>query len=281
MALAEGQVQVRDLVMGPGTDFETLRGFNPWALAARVDQSSPRSQDHGSWSGTEWRDEMVVPIPLRVRKVGDRSPGGWVSAHQQLLAAFAPSHTDIELRWCTGGVEYVMFGRPRVVDPEVDTAPAGWTVTRCAFAAIDPRIYSGEETVANVGLPSSSGGLVWPVTWPVTWDAVVSSGVVQVTNAGGAAVRPRLVIYGPVSGPRVTLVDTGQTLAWDVSLAAGQWLDVDTDQRTSLINGQVSRSGQMTSRQWFELPAGRSEIAFNASVFEAGASLTVAYRSAW
>lgn len=281
MALAEGQVQVRDLVMGPGTDFETLRGFNPWALAARVDQSSSRSQDHGSWSGTEWRDEMVVPIPLRVRKLGDRSPGGWVSAHQQLLAAFAPSHTDIELRWCTGGVEYVMFGRPRVVEPEVDTAPAGWTVTRCAFAALDPRIYSGEQQIATTVLPSSSGGLAWPDVWPQTWPAVVTSGVIQVTNAGGVAVRPRLVIYGPVGGPRVTLVGTGQSLAWDLSLSAGQWLDVDTDQRTSLINGQVSRSGQMTSRQWFELPPGSSEIAFNAAFTNPDAQLSVAYRSAW
>lgn len=281
MPLAEGQVQIRGLVMGAGTDFETLRGFNPWAIAARVDQSDARAWDHGSWSGAEWRDELVVPIPLRVRNQADRSPGGWVSAHQQLMAAFAPSHTDIELRWCTGGVEYVMFGRPRVVDPEVDTAPAGWTVTRCAFAALDPRIYSGAETVESTGLPSSSGGLTWPVTWPQVWPAVVSSGRIQAYNAGGTATRPRLVINGPATDPRVTLVGTGQVLAWDLELAAGQWLDVDTDRRTSLINGQVSRSGQMTSRQWFELPPGFSEIAFDAATPNPDASLLVAYRSAW
>lgn len=434
MALSEGQVQVRGLVMGPGTDYETLRGFNPWAVAARVDQSSARSGDHGSWSGAEWRDEVVVPIPLRVRSRSDRSVAGWVPAHQALMAAFAPSHTDVEMRWCTGGVEYVMFGRPRVVEPEVESAPAGWTVTRCGFAALDPRIYSGVEQVASVGLPSSIGGLTWPttwqllnsnpyfetnvtgwtatggtitrstvrahegaasglltpdgvtaaarvfsaespaapgrqyqtaawvwcavarnveiralwydaahtvisvstailpvpaatwtplfanhvapsgttgtaiqlwmdgtpaashllhvdeatiselrggLTWPVTWNAVVSSGVIQVHNEGTAAARPRLVIYGPCTKPRVSLVGAGRTLAWDLTLAAGQWLDVDTDRRTSLINGQVSRSGQMTSRQWFELPPGQSEIAFNADVYDPAAALHVAYRSAW
>ncbi|NBE80305.1 phage distal tail protein [Micromonospora rubida] len=279
MALSEGQVQVRDLVMGPGTPYSVQAGFNPWAQAARVDQSDRRSWDHGSWSGAEWRDEVVVPVPVLVQ-AGDRSVAGWMTAQQALAAAFAPSHTDIELRWCLGGVEYVMFGRPRVVEPDPSLIGLGMAYTRCAFAALDPRIY-GAEQVASTLLPSSSGGLVWPVAWPETWPAVVTSGRIQASNEGRAPTRPRLVIYGPVEGPRVTLVDTGQTLAWDLTLTAGQWLDVETDRRTSLINGQVSRSGQMTSREWFELPPGTTEIAFNASVHNPDAALSVAWRSAW
>lgn len=280
MPLLEGQLQVRDLVMGPGTPYSVQGGFNPWVSTARVDQAASRSWDHGSWSGAEWRDDVVVPIPVLV-EAESRDAAGWTAAHQALAAAFAPSHTDIELRWCLGGAEYVMFGRPRVVEPDPSLIGLGMAHTRCAFAALDPRIYSGAETVESTGLPSASGGLTWPVAWPQVWSAVVSSGRIQAFNAGVTATRPRLVIYGPITGPRVTLVGTGQTLAWDMTLAAGQWLDVDTDRRTSLINGQVSRSGQMTSRQWFELPQGSSELAFDAAVYGADASLLVAYRSAW
>ncbi|WP_320067864.1 phage distal tail protein [Micromonospora sp. RTGN7] len=280
MALSAGQYQIGDLVMGAGTNYLVLDDVNPWTVTTRYDQVSPRTGDHGSWSGQEWRDEVMVPMRIRVRNQADGTPGGWLAAHQRLAAAFTPSHTDVELRWMTGGVEYMMRGRPRLVEPEVTTIRRGYSVTRCAFAALDPRIY-GAEQVASTLLPSSSGGLVWPVTWPETWPAVVTSGRIQASNEGRAPTRPRLVIHGPVEGPRVTLVDTGQTLAWDLALTAGQWLDVDTDRRTSLINGQVSRSGQMTSRQWFELPPGGSEIAFGASVHNPDAALSVAYRSAW
>jgi len=70
-------------------------------------------------------------------------------------------------------------------------------------------------------------------------------------------------------------------LSWDLDLAAGQYLDVDVDRRTSLINGQVSRSGAMTSRGWFDLAPGHSDIAFSASSFTPDAMLTVTARSAW
>ena len=280
MALLAGQVQVRDLVMGPGTPYSVQGGFNPWTITARVDQSSPRSWDNGSWSGAEWRDEVVIPIPVLVQAL-DGTVDGWTAAHQDLAAAFGPSHIDIELRWRVGSDEWVMFGRPRLVEPDPSQIALGMAHTQCAFVALDPKIYAGLETVLSTGLPSTSGGLTWPVTWPVTWNAVVTSGVLQAVNAGKTATRPRLVIYGPCSGPRVTLTGTGESLAWNLTLTAGQWLDVDTDRRTSLLNGQVSRSGQMTSRQWFELLPGISEIAFGADAYTPDASLVVAYRSAW
>lgn len=277
--LAEGQVQIRDLVMGPGTPYSLQAGFNPWVLTVRTDATSARSRDHGSWSGAEWRDEVVIPIPVLVE--GEtRNVAGWLAAHQRLVAAFAPSHTDIELRWVLGGVEYVMFGRPRLVEPHPGNIGLGLAHTRCAFVALDPRIY-GPETVLSAGLPSVSGGLTWPVAWPQVWPAQATRGTVVVTNGGTAATYPRLVIHGPVQEPRVTHVQSGRTLAWGMSLEAGQWLDVDTARRTSLINGQVSRSGQMTSREWFELPPGDSEIAFAAAIYDPAAQLTVTFRSAW
>ncbi|MEU8329816.1 hypothetical protein [Micromonospora sp. NPDC048839] len=286
MPLTEGQIMVRDLVMGPGTMYETLRGFDPYSRQARVEQSDPRAWGDGSWSGAEWTAEAVVPIPVRVKDAANRSPGGWLAAHQRLAAAFAPSHTDLELRWCTGGTEYVMVGRPRMVEPNVDTAPAGWTYTKCAFAALTPTIYSGTEHSVTMGLPSTTGGLTVPLTTPFSIGATVTSGRQTITNVGTKATGLRLRIDGPVVEPRISLLTSFGTaiLRFWLMLDAGQWLDIDTDARTVYLQGSVSRRG-LTSVEgigWPVLPGGLpGELAFDATAYNSSALLTARWRDAW
>jgi len=285
MPLTEGQVQVRGLVMGPGTVYETLRGFDPWTRQVRADQGDARAWGDGAWSGAEWTAETVVPIPVRVRDIANRTPGGWLAAHQALAAAFAPSHEDIELRWCTGGTEYVLFGRPRMVEPNVETVPAGWSYTRAAFAALDPTIYSGEEHAVTLGLPSAFGGLALPLTLPVTVDAAVTSGRGVITNAGTKSTGLRVRIDGPVAEPRISLLtaDGSAIVRVWATLTVGQWLDIDTAARTVYLNGTASRRGVTTVEGigWPVLPPGTSELAFDASYYTAPATATVRWRDTW
>ncbi len=281
MTLAEGQVQVGDLVMGPGTPYRLLGSVNPWSRSVRADQGGKRAWGHGSWSGAEWQDEAVVPIPVQVQGT-TQDVAGWTAAHQILAAAFAPSHVDVELRWCLGGVEHAVFGRPRMVDPDVKTIGLGYAITQCAFAATDPLIYSGVEHSVQLGLPQTTGGLTVPMACPITVVATVASGRAAVTNAGTAPVGMRWRIGGPVSDPRVAVVSssgTSTTRFW-LDLDAGQWLDVDTAARTVLMNGVVSRRGQ-ASGDWPMLPPGAAEVAFASAAYDVSALLTVSWRDAW
>lgn len=285
MALAEGQVQVRDLVMGPGTLYETLRGFDPWTRQVRAEQGDARAWGDGAWSGAEWTSDAVVPIPVRVKDAANRTPGGWLAAHQRIAAAFAPSHEDVELRWCTGGVEFVLFGRPRMVEPNVDTVPAGWSYTRCAFAALNPTIYGGVEHSMTLGLPSTVGGLTLPLTTPLTIAAAVTSGRAIITNAGTKDTGLRVRVDGPVVEPRVSLLtDAGTAIVrvW-TTLTAGQWLDIDTAARTVYLNGTASRRGVTTADGigWPVLPPGTHELAFDASAYDPAATATVTWRDTW
>lgn len=281
MALAVGQVSIGDLVMGEGTAYR-LPGFNPWARTVRAIQSAPRAWGHGSWSGAEWSDEVVVPMQILVEAVG---LGGWQAAHQLLLAAFAPSADDVELRWNLDGTEYVMFGRPRMVEPEVRTIALGWAMTHAAFVALDPHVYSGVEHSDTLGLPSSVGGLTVPVTVPFSIPAVVTSGRVMLTNAGTADVGLKLRVDGPVSEPRVSLLSTAGTavLRLFMDVEVGQWLDIDTGARTVYLNGVASRRGlaAVSGAGWPVLPTGESELAFDAALFDPLAQLTVRWRDAW
>src|SRR5690554_6903050 len=161
MPLAEGQVQIRDLVMGPGTPYRIMTEFNPFNRSVRADQSGPRAWNHGAWSGVEWAAEATVPMRILVEA---DDVAGWISLHQQLMAAFAPvgeSATDVELRFAMGGREYMMRGRPRMVEPDLKLIGTGKSFTQAAFVALDPFIYSGTEGVAGpLNLPRYEGGLV-------------------------------------------------------------------------------------------------------------------------
>ncbi len=283
MALTEGQVQVRDLVMGRNTSYKMLE-FNPWAATVRADQGGKRAWGHGGWSGVEWRDEVVVPMFIKVTGTG---AAGWLAAHQQLAKALRPvgeSTADIELRWMTGGTEYLMFGRPRMVDPDAKMIGTGQVFTKAAFVALDPLIYSGAETsVANIGLPTFTGGLTVPFTVPFSIPATASEGFASLTNDGTAEVGLDIRLDGPVESPIVTLVrddGTFQELTFDLTLTTGQWLDIDTANRIVLLNGAHSRRGQV-SGHWPILPEGTHELRWRSPSFNDQAAMSVTFRSAW
>lgn len=281
MPLDEGQVQLRDLVMGPGTLYRFDKGnhFNPYVRTTRAEASGDLPWADGGWSGRNVTAQAA--IPMRIVTMGDGS-AGFRSLHEPLAEAFAPSDVDLPITFTVGGAERVMFGRPMVIEPEPRKTD-GKCYYVLGFEALDPTIYSAAEHVEVLGLPSTSGGLTFPATFPVVFDATTTSGRATLVNAGRKATGMRWRIDGPCPQPRVSVVAAGgPVVQWRFldDVAAGQWLDVDTKRRTALINGQVSRRNKVAGG-WPLLPPGSHEIAFDADTFEAAALLTVRWRDAW
>ncbi|MFL6144095.1 MAG: hypothetical protein ACJ72N_19800 [Labedaea sp.] len=281
------QVSVAGLLLGPATSY-TLVDFNPWGKANRATQTDKRAWAHGSWSGRELIDEVVIPIRALINT---ETPADFLAARHQLAAAFKPSDdgTDAELRFRFAGQDYVMFGRPRMVDLEnPELLVLGKSFVKAAFVALDPLIYAATEMQQVLGLPSVSGGLTAPVTAPVTIGATVTAGRATIANAGTQATALKLRI-DPVGAnlvePRVSVL-TGTTvrvLRCNLTLTAGQWMDIDTGARTAYLNGTVSRRGNV-SGDWPLVPPmseGSSELAFDAGVYSASAQLTATWRDAW
>lgn len=283
MPLTEGQVQLRDLVLGPGTPYRFVRGshFNPFKRDVRADQGGTRAWSSGSWSGAEWAEQVAVAMRLVILA---RGPVDYMDRMSALLAAFAPAGADVDLRFVIGGVEYLLQGRPRMVDPESRHLD-GHTYVQAAFVALDPTIYSGVEHSTTLGLPSIVGGLTLPATAPLTVDAAVTSGRGSITNAGTKATGLLVRVDGPVAEPRISLLTDAGTAVVRVwaTLTAGQWLDIDTAARTVYLNGTASRRGVTTTdgTGWPVLPPGTYEIAFDASAYSAAATATVRWRDTW
>ncbi|SCL31927.1 Phage tail protein [Micromonospora nigra] len=284
MALDERQWQLRDLVLGPGTVYRVMDDTNPFATTVRADQGGARAWAHGGWSGVEWQAERVVPMTVLI-DVGANDVGAVIDARHQLAAAFRASHTDLPLTFRLGGREYLLWGRPRMAEPRTDLLGLGRAFVRCAFVALDPMIYSSvEHEVGPVGLPTWTGGLTLPFTAPFTIGATQTGGIDELTNAGTAEVGLRLRVDGPVVQPRISITDPDDvttSLRIDLTVPDGQWLDIDTQARTVLLNGDLaaSRRGQAVG-DFPLLQPGTSSLRF-AAAEEGDGTVTVLWRDGW
>jgi len=152
------------------------------------------------------------------------------------------------------------------------------------IVAKDPLKY-GDLVTRTTLLPSSSGGLVYPVTYPITYTGVSNSGVIRVNNAGNTQAPVWLRIDGPIpaGGWTVTHVGKKQSLSFASSLAlgSGEFVTVDMERREVLAQGQSARAGYVTSRGWFSLDPGINDIAFSATNYSSTALLTAATKPAW
>src|SRR5699024_4479973 len=122
-----------------------------------------------------------------------------------------------------------------------------------------------------------------PVTAPFVIGATLSEGAAVLENEGTADTPLRLRINGPVVRPRVAVLRPGgesRTLRFDTELQAGQWLDIDTGDRTVLLQGKTSRRAQ-TAGTFPLLPPGTSTLRFFAAEHNDDAEVTAVWRSAW
>lgn len=138
-----------------------------------------------------------------------------------------------------------------------------------------------EYTTGALELPSSVGGLTFPITFPIAFNATVTSGSALVTNGGTADVGMVFRIDGPAPEPRITLArgTDVQTLRCNLTVESGQWLTIDTATRSVLLNDLVSRRG-LVAGTFPILNPGTSELSWDCDSYESGARLTATWRNA-
>ncbi|MGH9252557.1 MAG: hypothetical protein ACRD0W_24020, partial [Acidimicrobiales bacterium] len=257
--------------------------FNPWTRGVRADQGGPRAWNHGGWSGAEWVEPAEVPFTV---KVLGTDAGSWLALHQQLAKAFAPSSVDVELRFTLGGREYVMFGRPRGINPSPIRLGVGEVFTDCRFGAPDPNIYSGQlHSTDPIPLPTQVGGLTVPFAAPFSVPGMVIGGRVDLLNEGTTEAGLVVRIDGPVTEPRLTLQRPDgaiQSVTWHgLTIPAGQFLIVDTAARQAFLNGDQASAAHPGHADWPLLQAeATSVLRFNAAEHDDG-KLVAQWRDAW
>lgn len=146
----------------------------------------------------------------------------------------------------------------------------------------DSRLLGGDGTEdyqfsATAYLPSAVGGLQLPVTPPFTIGATVIGNSVTVAAEGNAQPPVLVRVNGPAVQP-IIRDDTGGQMVLDISLDAGQWLDVDLDARNIKINGQVNRRNVLRG-PWITPRPGMT-LSLDAAVYDPLTSMTVFWTDA-
>ncbi|HET8581774.1 MAG TPA: hypothetical protein VFL65_00870 [Jatrophihabitans sp.] len=258
-----------------------LEKLSGWGSPASTLSLTQKPRDHGAWGdGPAYLTPRVLAASGTIEAP---TPALAWQAHDRLCRAVALDPVRLTVheaerdRWC-------MVQRDDEVIPDWITDRAfEWSAQ---LVAKDPRKY-GDPITATVGLPSSSGGLTWPVAWPIRWDASTTSGVLHIYNPGDIPVPVKMRIDSgalPLDGPFIRHDGAGVELVLSsaYTLGAGSWLDVDTGRKWVLEGGTASRNGWIVKRGWFRLDPGPNDFIFgNAGAYTAAASLTLTATPAW
>lgn len=127
-------------------------------------------------------------------------------------------------------------------------------------------------------LASGGGGAV-PATVPMTL-AADSGGKIFVTNGGNGVAYPTARISGPVTNPSLRNATTGEEIRLDITLAVGEYLDLDFRRKT--VTDQSGRNRYDAKEgDWWTLAPGTNEVRFIADSGDPAAQTTFTSLDAW
>lgn len=243
-----------------------------------------RPAAHGSFDGPAYLDPRVVTITgtaIAVDYVSARrsrdvmtSVLGDPTMGLQTMTVYAREYTPMQ-------AQVRRSDEAKTSERGKDGVTFDWSLI---VVAPDPLRYSTSLQSPSVGLPNAgAGGLVFPLTFPLTFGAGAAGGDLPVTNNGTIATWPVLRITGPVTGPSITNLTTGQSLVFasTFSVPAGQTMTIDSRERLVDLVG-IPRRGDLITAQWFQLITGDQTLRFTAvSSYDPAAQLVCEYREAW
>lgn len=274
--------RIGDLQIGAGTIYKVVGVTGWYALATQSlggnAQPSAKAFANGSYPLPYYAPDRVVTLLLDI----ETSPAEMADAAIALATATPPGVMGVPVMLQVGGESTTVYGAVSNRDVPTELAwLAGYAQATVEVTCPDPRRF-GSPVSAATALPMSTGGLTWPITWPIEWDSVQVSGQATLSNAGNVSGPLTLRIDGPVTAP-IVAHSSGPSLVFasDFTIAAGDFVLIDTEARTVLYNGQASRNGWLVSRGWFGFDPGDNTFSFSAGSYNSSALLTVTATPAW
>jgi hypothetical protein len=266
-----------DDITPPFVDITDVRGFDNAPIRTT-------ERDHEGTDGGFMDAELERGRPISLEGMAYADGEEVESLLDRLKEEWAPSRTPVPLYFKVPGVgERLFFVKPLGCRYDVNQLRrVGCTAIQFQAFAEDPRAYDSTLQDVPMGLGAiQTDGFGFPLEFPFGFGALSSTDDgTWVTNAGNRATPVKLIIPGPVSGPRVFNETVGAELRFDITLDAPDFLVVDTQYRTVLLNGTVNRRTTLEQGNWFFLQKGDNFLRYRAGAVTASV-MSVQYRHAW
>jgi len=139
----------------------------------------------------------------------------------------------------------------------------GYTPIQLTILAGDPYIYDYPPSISQVQSATIAAvGTGFNMAFNVGFGGAIALNGATVTNAGTHVAYPQITIAGPITNPVLTDSYNGWTMAFAITLAAGDIMVVDCKLKSVILNGTVSRRNTLAGLRWFSIPAGVSDTIF-------------------
>lgn len=256
-----------------------LQAVEGWDSPESRSEFTEREGDHGAWASPVYLGSRPITLSGTIIAPSRSLLEG---AMDQLRVAAALTDTALMV-WESVPKQAIVRRSGKPLMQYVTDTVATYSVM---VTAADPRRYSTALQSDTTMLPSSSGGLTPPLTPPLTSTAVTVAGEITAENEGTFETRAVFTIAGPADSPQIlTAMPDGSVIFLNFTdiLYAGDVLVIDTDAKTCVLNGVVSRRRFLvTPTGWPTIPA-QSTVAvqFRARYYNSSATLTASWRSAW
>lgn len=280
------------LLLGAGTPYDVIEldGWDDLPPYSLTDVNKPNAP--GAWAGPMYPQERTITATVQVAGTpgfsGSPSTAQY-SANLDALRAITNPGADTTIEWPIviqqAGRQLMASVRcqQRSMPTTLGYASPGQDKATLQLVATDPRRYALAVQSASCGLYSATGGLAYPITYPLNWGTIISSGTLQIVNAGDTATPPLLTITGGGNTPSITRQDTGQSLLIDLNLQPTDTLVIDTLNEQLLLDGSsvyAALDPSSDALSSFLIAPGTTTLGLSVAS-GTGTTLTAAWQSAY
>lgn len=149
----------------------------------------------------------------------------------------------------------------------------------------ETNVQSSTTVPASVGI---APGFTFDFGFDLLFPNASPAGRTNVPTVGNARCYPVMQLFGPCTFPRIdnqqdtNAAGVAKQLAFDISLSASQYLEVDVRQRTVLLNGNRNQPRystlDFTVSEWWTLASGDNFVRYFPDSFGTNARAVMLYR---
>jgi hypothetical protein len=278
--LVDGATTIWLRPAAPARGDPIICGSHALTSAARRDVVQAWPGRSGVNNLTAYTDEATFQANLIIRDI----PAG-LTRHQQvdqLRALLHPrSRPWLYIQrdgWLTERCAEVVGGS---ITSPIDSKSAARLEVSLQVDIPDGMLRATSETSATLRPPvGGAAGRIYPKVLPWAY-AAGGSGLTQVVANDGDAPTPVLMrLYGACTEPVITNQTTGEVFELDnLTLVAGQYLQIDMDARTVWLNGDPGLSYyayiNFATSSWWQLDPGNNSLSLGAATADGACELDV------
>ncbi len=257
------------VVLRLGDDWLALDDWENGWVTTKADLGAPVSRDSVyDWTGGDGTVDNTTRVGGRNITIGLSIVHTNPQALLDLLAPYLSQRVRPTLEVAT------VRGEPRrsllvrhTADLDVSWERPGFVDVTLGFRSVGwPYWRSLTEGMATAWPDEVTPGRTYDRTYDRTYPSSANTGAALITNAGSVDVPWVARIFGPITAPELILGATQERVVFKstLSIAAGDWLEVDSHNRTALINGLVGSPRyshlDFPATDWFLLPPGDSTM---------------------